>query len=309
MAFYVKQYSQNKGGTNWCENVVKNETEATVEYYSANQSAVVTGETYELYNPSIVSSNVLFQNDVKYYLHARVKAMKNSYQTFNVQLVNEKTSTTTTEVTQFLKRVNIAGGNDTQWVDVDLCFTPCQDFKRLVFSLVRNNDDYIDSNFPRLAAVQFLELKKFTNMVTNILAKTTEKVDEAYITKFAVRSNPGLKFNIDGGMVQVGTSGVYEFNGDSITIEHLSMFAPVDFTNEETTKAQNQINLYYDEMFELANQYKGKEEKPLWKALTAKPKGSEKSYMQLILKSYITESKAATVDAFLLDYVVETISE
>ena len=152
-----------------------------------------------------------FDSTTIYYLHAKIKRL-NSNMTIYVKLANTANKNSPT---QYLRTINIKGGNTSEWYDFEIIFKPiASDFDCIVFQLQRTNEDYTADGYRNLV-ILYEEL----SIVQNFKANLTEN----NIIKLGVQSRPGLLMCINGQEIHVGRNGIYEIRNGIVYVDFFSI--------------------------------------------------------------------------------------
>lgn len=149
-----------------------------------------------------------------YYFHAKIKRMT-SNQVFYVYLVKYDDTSGENSKTQYLKTITIQGGNEKEWVDFELIFSPLIQFDCILFQLQRTIEDYQKN--VRYPVIVYEELSKINNIITSKIKQGVGLI------KIGVQSHPGLMMCINGEEIHVGRTGTYEVRNGIITVEFFSV--------------------------------------------------------------------------------------
>ena len=241
----------------------------------------VSGASLDPFFDECVQFDSALAAGTNYYFHAKIKRMT-SDQVFYVYLVKYDDTDGENSKTQYLKTITVQGGNETEWVDFELIFSPLIQFDCLLFQLQRTIEDYREGT--RYPVIVYEELSKINNMITS-------KIKQGIgLIKIGVQSHPGLMMCINGEEIHVGRTGTYEVRNGIITVEFFSVVeAAIEDYNGNSplilpdgTRAT--IEQYLNYLANLA---------PVETATTTNS------------KCIFRNSKLRSIDAFTLDYMYE----
>lgn len=186
------------------------------------QSASDTGVSGGMLSPfydECIQFNKSLAFGATYYFHAKIKRLISS-QKFNLYLVHYEDQEGTDNKTQYLKTIEVQAGDESDWVDFEMLFSPLQQFDCLLFQLQRTIDDYrVDTRYPRIV---YEELSLVNNVIT---AKIKANVE---LTKIGVQSHPGLIMCINNEEIHIGKSGVYEVRNGIISVDFFSVIVAAE---------------------------------------------------------------------------------
>lgn len=175
----------------------------------------VTGGTLNPFYDECVQFNGGLSAGLNYYFHAKIKRLA-SDQIFYIYLVNYAEISGGEEVkTQYLKTITIQGGATTEWVDLELLFTPLIQFDCLLFQLQRTIEDYRTGT--RYPVIIYEELSLVKNMLSSQIRQGVS------LLKMGVQSHPGLMMCINGEEIHIGRTGIYEVKNGIITVDFFSV--------------------------------------------------------------------------------------
>lgn len=147
-----------------------------------------------------------------------------------IKLAKENTSALSTDNTQTIARFTVPAALTADQFTVpivyDIIITPNDTYAKLIITIDRDGTDIKET--PRMwVANQGIMIDTFgqiQNVITAAAALDTEGVDK--LKQIGVQSRPGLPMCINGEMIRVGRSGIYEIN-HGIEIKFLG-FMPND---------------------------------------------------------------------------------
>ena len=158
-----------------------------------------------------VHVDTVLETGINYYFHCKIKKMQTP-QRFDIKLIKFDAEYGDE---QYLKTIDIVGGENNEWVDVEFIFTPAADFDTILFELTRTTTDYqIGIRYPIFV---YLELSKINNMITSEIGAGTALV------KIGVQSHPGLMMCINGEQIYIGKTGIYELKNGIISVSKFSV--------------------------------------------------------------------------------------
>lgn len=179
----------------------------------------VSGGSLNPFYDECVQFNSSLTAGATYYFHAKIKRLTSS-QKFYIYLVNYDDEGSTDAKTQYLKTIEVQAGDENDWVDLELLFSPIIQFNCLLFQLQRTIDDYrTETRYPRIV---YEEFSLIHNAITNKIKAGVE------LTKIGVQSHPGLIMCINGEEIRIGRSGTYEVRNGIISVEFFSVVAAAE---------------------------------------------------------------------------------
>lgn len=220
-----------------------------------------------------------FDSTTIYYLHAKIKRL-NSNMTIYVKLANTANKNSPT---QYLRTINIKGGNTSEWYDFEIIFKPIANFDCVVFQLQRTNEDYTADGYRNLV-ILYEELSKVQNFKANLT--------ENNIIKLGVQSRPGLLMCINGQEIHVGRSGIYEIRNGIVYVDFFSIIKAAEEEEGEIKGLYRKGNNLEELLKKLAS---GDKE------LDAPVDDSEDTDSDCIFN----HPKKRTINTFTIDYMYE----
>ena len=181
----------------------------------------VTGGSLTPFFDECIKFGAALRPDNTYYFHAKIKRLATA-QKFYLYLVDYDNVDTRT---QYLKTIEVEGGDVTDWVDLEFLFTPVLGFNCLLFQLQRTIDDYrLETRYPRIV---YEELSIINNALqVKIVGAATGK--DIKLTKMGVQSHPGLIMCINGEEIRIGRSGAYEVRNGIIKVDFFSVITAAE---------------------------------------------------------------------------------
>ena len=133
-----------------------------------------------------------------------------------IKLAKENTSALATDNIQTIAKITIPayirGLNETTPLIYDIIISPNDDYAQLVFAIDRDGRDLIETPRAWKEGVSFMvqEFGQIQNLLSNSNPIDTEGLNK--LRQVGVQSRPGLEMCINGEMIRVGRSGIYEIN-------------------------------------------------------------------------------------------------
>lgn len=185
---------------------------------NSSDSGVSGGSLDPFYDECVQFSSPLTIGQ-SYYFHAKIKRLT-SAQKFYIYLVNYSDKGSSDAKTQYIKTIDVQAGRETDWVDLELMFSPILSFDCLLFQLQRTVDDYrVETRYPRIV---YEELSLINNAIT------TKVKSGIKLTKIGVQSHPGLILCINGEEIHIGKSGIYEVRNGIISVDFFSIISAAE---------------------------------------------------------------------------------
>jgi hypothetical protein len=179
----------------------------------------VSGGSLNPFYDECVQFNKSLTTGSTYYFHAKIKRLTSS-QKFYIYLVNYDDTAGTDTKTQYLKTIEVQAGDESDWVDFEMLFSPLMGFDCLLFQLQRTIDDYrTDTRYPRIVYEEF-------SLVNNAI--TTKITAGVELTKMGVQSHPGLIMCVNGEEIHIGRSGTYEVRNGIISVDFFSVIVAAE---------------------------------------------------------------------------------
>ena len=240
MSYILGQYNyigDDNNNQNKFMTLIKTGDVSKIEKPIDEDSFDVSNNTF---NDECITSLPL-QKDHNYYFHGKIKRLS-SDQTFDIKLMNKPKEQTAEEIKkQYIKTVTITANaqaqvngiavvnddnNINEWVDIEFIFTPvADDLDTILFELVRTNEDYLikndDGTYGRKPILIYQELSEINNLISDKIFK-----------KIGVQSHPGLIMCINGEMIRIGRTGIYELKNGIVNIFKFSVINSAKENNE-----------------------------------------------------------------------------
>lgn len=195
------------------------QTSGVARRRQASSDSGVSGDPLSLFYDECVYFNTSLTSKATYYFHAKIKRLT-SAQKFFVYLVNYDDASGTENKTQYLKTIDIQAGNENDWVDFEILFSPLMNFNCLLFQLQRTADDYrISTRYPRIV---YEELSLVNNAIT------TKIKSGISLAKIGVQSHPGLIMCINNEEIHIGKGGTYEVRNGIISVDFFSVITAAE---------------------------------------------------------------------------------
>lgn len=164
-----------------------------------------------------------FSTATTYYFHCQIERMPESTQVFNIKLIDSTARKEDEVVEQYIKTITIAGGNYSDWVDIEFTFTPLNNgFDSILFEMRRGVSDYRLRR--RFAHIAYLELSIVNNFLDQINSNGIKLI------KLGVQSHPSLVMCINRDEIRTCRTGIYELKNGIITVNFFSVVNGIKFT-------------------------------------------------------------------------------
>lgn len=128
-----------------------------------------------------------------------------------VKLVKENASPLSTTNIQTIASITVPSFIDaeTAYASFDIAITPSDSYGQLVFSIDRDAGDFTGHERKWIPAVDFM-INSF-GVISNIIP-SLDIENRGRLKQIGVQGRPGLEMCINGEMIRVGRSGIYEIN-------------------------------------------------------------------------------------------------
>lgn len=130
-----------------------------------------------------------------------------------VKLVKENTSAFSSKNVQTVAHITVPEGTTTEELSTpviyDLVITPGDNYAQLVFSIDRDGQDFTETPRKWVPTHTFM-IESFGTISNVIPSLNIENIKR--LKQIGVQSRPGLEMCINGEMIRVGRSGIYEIN-------------------------------------------------------------------------------------------------
>lgn len=130
-----------------------------------------------------------------------------------VKLVKENTSAFSSKNVQTVAHISIPAGSNTEELSTpvvyDLVVTPNDNYAQLVFSIDRDGQDFTET--PRRWTPTHTFMIYSFGTISNIISSLNIE-NRGRLKQIGIQSRPGLEMCINGEMIRVGRSGIYEIN-------------------------------------------------------------------------------------------------
>jgi len=228
------------------------------------------------------------ESNKTYYFHAKIQRML-APQKFYLYLVQYDA---VDNRTQYLKTVEVQGGDTKDWVDLEFIFTPLLAFDCILFELQRTIDDYrLETRYPRIV---YEEVSEVNNRVPQLVPSTSRKAE---FIKMGIQSHPGLLMCINNEEIHIGRSGTYEVRNGIVTVKFFSV----------VLAAEERVD---DVVCYLIIKKGGKDERAKDLQEYLDWLGTEPTIIddiQTNSKSILANPKRRGMDSFVLDYMYEEV--
>ena len=150
-----------------------------------------------------------------------------------IKLINEDSSALSTTNVQTVATIIVPAAEseeDNNLVTYDIVITPNETYKKLIFAINRDSYDFQTPREWTTSDTSF-KIEKF-GIITNIITILGSNDDPVVrLKQIGVQSYPGLEMCINGEMVRVGRSGIYEINY-GIDVTFIGFMPRDDNTND-----------------------------------------------------------------------------
>lgn len=160
-----------------------------------------------------------------YYLRFKVYKKEDSEQLITIKLVNTDKGK---DNEQIIQTVKVERGLENDYSTFDIVIAPNATYNNIQFILNRTIDDYntIDENniYGRKIDINIDSLKE----IYNIIETLNSSIDNlGRLKQIGVQSAPGLMMSIEGELIRVGRSGIYEIN-NGVSIKYIGFIVEPD---------------------------------------------------------------------------------
>lgn len=160
-----------------------------------------------------------------YYLRFKIYKLEQSKQSITIKLKNDSKDK---DNEQIIKTIEVESGAETDYSVFDLVIKPNSTYNHINFILNRIIDDYntIDNNnyHGRTMNIEIESLKEIYNVIETINSSIDNK---GRLKQIGVQSAPGLMMSIEGELIRVGRSGIYEIN-NGISINYIGFIVELN---------------------------------------------------------------------------------
>ena len=111
---------------------------------------------------------------------------------------------------------------DAPSIQYEVFFVPDKAYNTIKFELQRTSADFATSGENGVKGRQVVITEYYIEEIKNILA-STEALNGRIIRKLGLQGPTGLTFVIDGEIIRIGKSGIYELYNDDLTIEFIGV--------------------------------------------------------------------------------------
>ena len=153
-----------------------------------------------------------------YYMRFKIYKKEDSEQLVTIKLVN---TNKTEDNQQTIKTVKVESGLENDYSTFDIVIAPNATYNSIQFILNRIIDDYntVDNNniYGRKMNINIDSLKEIYNVIETL----NPSIDNlGRLKQIGVQSAPGLMMSIEGELIRVGRSGIYEIN-NGVSIKYI----------------------------------------------------------------------------------------
>lgn len=130
-----------------------------------------------------------------------------------IKLARENASALDTINTQTIANITIPKGESSEEMSTpvifDIVVSPSDNYSQLIFAIDRDQYDYTETSRELIPTHTFI-LESF-GTISNIIS-TLDIENTGRLKQIGIQSRPGLEMCINGEMIRVGRSGIYELN-------------------------------------------------------------------------------------------------
>lgn len=133
-----------------------------------------------------------------------------------IKLAKENASALSTTNIQTVATIVVPAGNTSVELSTpviyDIVITPNESYGQLIFSIDRDGQDFTETPRKWIPAQSFMvqSFGSISNIITSYLNNYIENTGR--LKQIGIQSRPGLEMCIDGEMIRVGRTGIYEIN-------------------------------------------------------------------------------------------------
>ena len=160
-----------------------------------------------------------------YYMRFKIYKKEDSEQLITIKLVN---TNKTEDNQQTIKTVKVESGLENDYSTFDIVIAPNATYNSIQFILNRIIDDYNtvdnDNIYGRKMNINIDSLKEIYNVIETL----NPSIDNlGRLKQIGVQSAPGLMMSIEGELIRVGRSGIYEIN-NGVSIKYIGFIIEPD---------------------------------------------------------------------------------
>lgn len=160
-----------------------------------------------------------------YYMRFKIYKKEDSEQLVTIKLVN---TNKTEDNQQTIKTVKVESGLENDYSTFDIVIAPNATYNSIQFILNRIIDDYNtvdnDNIYGRKMNINIDSLKEIYNVIETL----NPSIDNlGRLKQIGVQSAPGLMMSIEGELIRVGRSGIYEIN-NGVSIKYIGFIVEPD---------------------------------------------------------------------------------
>ena len=160
-----------------------------------------------------------------YYMRFKIYKKEDSEQLVTIKLVN---TNKTEDNQQTIKTVKVESGLENDYSTFDIVIAPNATYNSIQFILNRIIDDYNtvdnDNIYGRKININIDSLKEIYNVIETL----NPSIDNlGRLKQIGVQSAPGLMMSIEGELIRVGRSGIYEIN-NGVSIKYIGFIVEPD---------------------------------------------------------------------------------
>ena len=223
---YRDAYNKNKIDTYRTE-IIKYSISAADTSTNAPQYYIDINNIEPFQDACIINNNGNFEAGTPYRLTFKIKSLLTS-QKIIIKLVEteaidgvlqEKTDVGEEEIETITVVAN--DDPDASSIQYEVFFVPDKAYNTIKFELQRTSADFSISGENGIKGRQVVITEYHIEEIENILA--LEALNGRIIRKLGLQGPTGLTFVIDGEIIRIGKSGIYELYNDDLTIEFIGV--------------------------------------------------------------------------------------
>ena len=180
----------------------------------------------EPFQDACIIYNTKFISNTPYRLTFKIKSLLTS-QKIVIKLVNTEIVDGTSQEKiddgeEEIETITVIANDDQDAspIQYEVFFVPDKAYTTMTFELQRTNADFSTSDENGAKGRKVVIAEYYIEEIKNILAKT---LDGRIIRKLGLQGPTGLTFVIDGEVIRIGKSGIYELYNDDLTIKFIGV--------------------------------------------------------------------------------------
>lgn len=161
----------------------------------------------------VVIRKTFTANDGSLFLRVALKRFSRDTKV-TVKLTKSNASALDTTGVQTITHLKVPAGNTTEELNTpvicDMVITPSDNYDQIVFAIDRDGQDATGTARAWVPASTF-EIKSF-GVISNIIEEHLDIDGKNKLKQIGVQGKPGLQLCVNGEMIRVGRTGIYEIN-------------------------------------------------------------------------------------------------